>query len=126
MCIRDSAEIVCARAEEWRAGTGTCDVVTARALAPLPVIVEYAAPLLRPAGVLVAWKGEVPPGEAEDGAAAAHLLGLEIDLPQRVRPFAGSERRTLHLARKVAPTPAGYPRRPGIAAKRPLSVRNLR
>jgi 16S rRNA (guanine527-N7)-methyltransferase len=121
-----NAEIVCARAEEWRAGTGICDVVTARALAPLAVIFEYAAPLLRPAGVLVAWKGEVLPGEAEDGAAAAQLLGLELDPPQRVRPFAGSERRTLHLARKVAPTPPGYPRRPGIATKRPLSVRNLR
>jgi 16S rRNA (guanine527-N7)-methyltransferase len=43
-----------------------------------------------------------------------------------VTPFPGSERRTLHVLRKVAPTPAGYPRRPGIAAKRPLSVKNLR
>jgi hypothetical protein len=43
-----------------------------------------------------------------------------------VMPYTGSERRTLHVLRKVAPTPPGYPRRPGRAAKRPLSVTNLR
>ena len=48
-----------ARAEEWAAGegAGAYDVVTARAVAPLAVLVEYAAPLLREPGTLVAWKG---------------------------------------------------------------------
>jgi 16S rRNA (guanine527-N7)-methyltransferase len=121
-----NVEIVCVRAEEWRAGADLCDVVTARALAALPVVVEYAAPLLGPGGALVAWKGEVPQDEADDGVAAARVLGLELSPPQPVRPFAGSERRTLHVARKVAPTPAGYPRRTGMASKRPLSVKNVR
>ena len=114
------------RAEEWHDGVGRCDVVTARALAALPVIYEYAAPLLRDGGSVVAWKGEVGEDEAADGAAAAIVLGLEEDAPLAVRPFAGSERRTLRAARKIAPTPAMYPRRAGIAAKRPLSVKNLR
>jgi 16S rRNA (guanine527-N7)-methyltransferase len=121
-----NVEIVCARVEEWREGADLCEAVTARALASLPVVVEYAAPLLRPGGTLVAWKGEVAREEADDGIAAARLLGLELLPPQPVRPFAGSERRTLHVARKVAPTPAGYPRRPGMASKRPLSVKNVR
>jgi 16S rRNA (guanine527-N7)-methyltransferase len=132
--LRDATEamelpnvaVVCARAEEWTEGAGACDVVTARALAALPVIYEYAAPLLRPEGVVVAWKGELSADEAADGAAAAAVLGLGEAPPRSVRPFAGSERRTLRTARKVAPTPARFPRRPGIATKRPLSVKNLR
>jgi 16S rRNA (guanine527-N7)-methyltransferase len=39
-----------------------------------------------------------------------------------VEPYEGSERRTLHLYSKVSETPSGYPRRPGMARKRPLSA----
>jgi 16S rRNA (guanine527-N7)-methyltransferase len=101
-------------------------VVTARALAALPVVYEYAAPLLRDGGSVVAWKGEVADDEAADGAAAATILGLDEEPALAVSPFAGSERRTLRVARKIAATPAAYPRRAGIATKRPLSVKNLR
>jgi 16S rRNA (guanine527-N7)-methyltransferase len=121
-----NVEVACVRAEEWENGTGACDVVTARALAALPVIYEYAAPLLRRGGSVVAWKGEVGQEEYDDAAAAATLLGLEEEAPLAVRPFTGSERRTLVVARKTGPTPAAYPRRAGIATKRPLSVKNLR
>jgi 16S rRNA (guanine527-N7)-methyltransferase len=121
-----NAEVVCGRAEEWREGLGRCDVVCARALAALPVLCEYAAPLLREGGVLVAWKGAVGPDELADASAAAAHLGLALEPPLAVVPYAGSERRTLHVARKTAPTPAGYPRRPGTATKRPLSAKNLR
>jgi 16S rRNA (guanine527-N7)-methyltransferase len=121
-----NAEVVCARAEAWREGIGRCDVVCARALAALSVLCEYAAPLLRPGGVLVAWKGAVGADELRDASAAAAHLGLAIEPPRAVVPYAGSERRTLYVVRKAAPTPPGYPRRPGIATKRPLSARNLR
>jgi 16S rRNA (guanine527-N7)-methyltransferase len=121
-----NAEVVWSRAEEWRDGRGRCDVVCARALAALPVLCEYAAPLLREGGVLVAWKGAVDDGEAADGAAAAAYLGLAVEPVRAVVPFSGSERRTLHVVRKIAPTPAGFPRRPGIATKRPLTAKNLR
>jgi 16S rRNA (guanine527-N7)-methyltransferase len=113
--------VVHARAEEWPAGIGAHDVVTARALAALPVVCEYAAPLLVEGGVLVAWKGAVEPGEREDGLAAAELLGLEPAEPLRVVPYAGARDHTLHVFRKVAPTPSRFPRRPGMAVKRPLS-----
>ena len=121
-----NADVVCARAEEWADGFGTCDVVTARALAALPVLAEYAAPLLREGGVLVAWKGQVDEREAADGAAAAELLGLAIETARSVAPYPGSERRSLHVLRKIAPTPPGYPRRPGMAAKRPLAAAKAR
>jgi len=115
-----NVEVVHARAEEWAAGLGACDLVTARALAALPVVCEYAAPLLADGGVLVAWKGEVSADEARDGAAAAAELGLEVGAVRRVSPYPEAERRTLHLFRKIAPTPERFPRRPGMAVKRPL------
>jgi 16S rRNA (guanine527-N7)-methyltransferase len=119
-----NATTVWARAEEWAAGppgAGGYDAVTARALAPLAVLAEYAAPLLRPGGVLVAWKGERSEAEERSGAAAAAQLGMEARAIVGVTPFAGSRSRHLHVMSKVAPTPPGYPRRPGMARKRPLA-----
>jgi 16S rRNA (guanine527-N7)-methyltransferase len=121
-----NADVVWSRAEEWREGLGRCDVVCARALAGLPVLCEYAAPLLREGGVLVAWKGAVDDDEAADAAAAAMHLGLAVEPVRAVVPFPGSERRTLHVVRKIASTPPGFPRRPGIATKRPLTAKKLR
>jgi 16S rRNA (guanine527-N7)-methyltransferase len=121
-----NARVVCARVEEWDDGRGAYDVVTARALGALAVVCEYAAPLLREGGVLVAWKGAVDEVEEADGLAAAAALGLERDAVLAVEPYAGSERRTLHIFRKVAPTPERYPRRAGMAAKRPLTARSGR
>ena len=117
-----NVEVVRLRAEEWADGRGRCDVVTARALAALPVLVEYAAPLLREGGALVAWKGEVEPAEQADGEAAAAATGLVPTEIRTVTPFAGSERRTLHVYSKVMETPARFPRRAGRAVKRPLSA----
>jgi 16S rRNA (guanine527-N7)-methyltransferase len=119
-----NVRVACARAEELE--EGDFDVVTARALAALPVLCEYAAPLLREGGVLVAWKGAVDATEEADGLHAAGVLGLEREDVRAVVPYPGSERRTLHVFRKVAPTPAGYPRRPGMAAKRPLTAPVIR
>jgi 16S rRNA (guanine527-N7)-methyltransferase len=119
-----NARVVCARAEELE--ESAFDVVTARALGPLPVLCEYAAPLLREGGVLVAWKGAVDEAEEADGLAAAAILGLEREAVLAVEPYPGSERRTLHVFRKLAPTPDRYPRRPGMAAKRPLTARSRR
>jgi 16S rRNA (guanine527-N7)-methyltransferase len=115
-----NAEVVVARAEEWEGGMGACDVVTARALAALNVLAEYAAPLLRPGGALVAWKGRRDPDEEADGRAAAVRLGLEVEEVRPVSPFPEAQARHLVVMRKVAPTPAGFPRRPGMARKRPL------
>jgi 16S rRNA (guanine527-N7)-methyltransferase len=112
--------VVNARAEAWRDGIGTQDVVTARALAPLNVLAEYAAPLLVPGGALVAWKGRRDPSEEADGVHAASVLGLE---PQPVlvsESVPGADERHLYVYLKVGETPARYPRREGMARKRPL------
>ncbi len=113
-------EAVNSRAEEWSDGLGECDLVVARAVAPLAVLAEYAAPLLKLGGTLVAWKGKPDPAELEASGRAASILGLESLDVIPVKPWAGGGRRQLQRLRKVAPTPAGYPRRAGMAAKRPL------
>ena len=115
-----NAAAVNARAEAWPAGLGTHDLVTARALAPLNVLVEYAAPLLGQGGTLVAWKGRRDTAEEADGAAAAVQLNLELAEVRRVQPFPHVRDRHLYVYLKVGPTPNGYPRRPGMASKRPL------
>ena len=118
-----NARAICVRAEEWAAGDGrgAYDAVTARAVAPLAVLAEYAAPLLREGGVLVAWKGKRDPAEEEAGTTAAAELGLEPARVLAVQPYPASRDRHLHVYRKVAPTPSRYPRRPGIAVKRPIA-----
>lgn len=119
-----NVEVVAERAESWSAGIGTRDLVTARALASLAVLAEYAAPLLREGGVLVAWKGRRDEQEERDAAAAADALGLSVEEIRPVRPYPGAEHRHLHVLRKVAPTPERFPRRPGMARKRPLGAKN--
>jgi 16S rRNA (guanine527-N7)-methyltransferase len=116
----DNAHAVATRVEQWRDGIGRNDVVTTRALAPLAVLAEYAAPLLRLGGALVAWKGGREPEEERAATAAARELGLEQAEVVPVRPYAASMRRHLYVYLKVAPTPEGFPRRPGIARKSPL------
>lgn len=114
--------VVRSRAEAWEGGLGRADVVTARALAPLPVLVEYAAPLLRVGGTLVAWKGRVEEGERAAAARAADQLGLEAEASLAVEPYPGSRSRRLCVFTKAAATPPGFPRRPGMARKRPLGA----
>jgi 16S rRNA (guanine527-N7)-methyltransferase len=117
-----NVDVVHARVEEWEAGFDANDVVTARALAALPVVVEYAAPLLAEGGHLVAWKGEIDADEAKDGVAAAEAVGLATVEVRDLDPYPHAGCRTLHVFRKIAPTPPRFPRRPGMAVKRPLGA----
>jgi 16S rRNA (guanine527-N7)-methyltransferase len=117
-----NAEVACARVEAWEDGRGACDLVVARALAPLAVIAEYAAPLLAPGGALVAWKGRRDRAEERRAAAAAAELGLAPAKVARMHPFPAARDRYLHLYSKVSPTPERFPRRPGAARKRPLGA----
>jgi 16S rRNA (guanine527-N7)-methyltransferase len=115
-----NVEAIQARAEEWPEGLGVHDLVTARALAPLAVLVEYAGPLLAMGGSLVAWKGARDAEEEVDGRAAAAVLGMGELQAHPVSPFEAARARTLYLSSKVSDTPPGYPRRSGIARKRPI------
>ncbi|HXW58554.1 MAG TPA: 16S rRNA (guanine(527)-N(7))-methyltransferase RsmG [Solirubrobacteraceae bacterium] len=115
-----NARAVCTRVEEWDEGAGRQDLVLARALAPQPVVLEYAAPLLREGGALLDWRGRRLPDEERAAREAAAQLGLERAEIRAVEPFAGARDRHLHLYVKVGHTPPRFPRRPGAALKRPL------
>jgi 16S rRNA (guanine527-N7)-methyltransferase len=115
-----NVEVVRGRAETWSTGLGRMDVVTARALASLDVVAEYAAPLLRLGGRLVAWRGQRDLEDEAAGSRAAEILGFSVDAPLRVEPYAGALNRYLHVMVKATPTPDRFPRRDGVARKRPL------
>jgi 16S rRNA (guanine527-N7)-methyltransferase len=115
-----NVSVVCRRVEEWREGREVQDLVTARALAPPAVVVEYAAPLLIHGGAVVAWRGRLEPREDAAAMRAAELLGLQAEPPLPVKPYPEAEHRHLQLFRKTRPTPPRFPRRPGMARKRPL------
>ncbi len=118
----DNLFVACSRAEDWTDGLGVTDVVCARALAPLGVLCEYAAPLLTDGGTLIAWKGRMEDEELDTARRAAEELGMSSPVLSPVRPFPGSEHRQLAVSVKQAPTPERFPRRTGVALKRPLGI----
>lgn len=101
-----NVRVVNARAEEHE--LDHYGVAVAKALAPPPVAAEWCLPLVVPGGAVVLWVG--PAADVDRVRRVAERLGGEL-----------TERRPgLIVLRKVAPTPAGFPRRPGMARKRPL------
>jgi 16S rRNA (guanine527-N7)-methyltransferase len=119
----DGVSVVNARAEdagrdpELRA---QFDLVVARAVAPMPVLVEYALPLLRKGGLLATPKGSRAIDDLAQAEAAIAALGgvaepsLPLSLPANVPP------QTVLLVRRTGKLKERYPRRAGIPAKRPI------
>jgi 16S rRNA (guanine527-N7)-methyltransferase len=102
-----NARVVQGRAEEQQ--TDVFGVAVAKALAPPPVAAEWCLPLVRPGGAAVLWIG--PSADVERVARVAEQLAAELE----------AEEDGLLVLRKVRPTPAGFPRRTGVARKRPLA-----
>ncbi len=122
-----NVRVLHARAEqagEWPAYRETFDLAVARALAALPVVVEYCAPLVRTGGTILAMKARLSEEELLKGTAASWELGLALrgvlEVKYRV-PLHQKERRLVVLD-KVEATPDRFPRRVGIAKKRPLGL----
>jgi 16S rRNA (guanine527-N7)-methyltransferase len=118
----DNARSIATRSEEWAAGDGreAYDVVTARAVGRMATLAELASPLLREGGRLVAWKGK---RDAEEEAELARAIEAVAMSPTEIHDAAGAagfEHRHLHVVIKTGSTPAGLPRRAGIAKKRPF------
>jgi 16S rRNA (guanine527-N7)-methyltransferase len=122
----ENARVVCARAEEWGEGLRHNGVVVARALAAQPVVLEYAAPLLEMGGTLVDWRGKRMPEEEDLADRAAEVLGLRRTEVRRVVPYEGARDHHLHVFVKAEETPDRFPRRAGVARKRPLGHRTAR
>jgi len=101
-----NAAVLEGRAEEQE--TDRYGIAVAKALAPPPVAAEWCLPLVRPGGAVVLWAG--PSADAERVARVAARLDSElVDSPPGFL-----------VLRKLGPTPKGFPRRTGVARKRPL------
>lgn len=101
------------------------DWAVARAVANLPILVEYLMPLVRIGGTALAQKGAAGPAEAHRSEAAIHLLGGHLRQLRHITLPGVAEDRYLILIDKVATTPPQYPRRCGIPSKRPLLKESL-
>lgn len=115
-----NATVLNTRSEDWAKAEGreVYDAVTARAVGRLSTLAELASPLLKPNGVLVAWKGRRDPEEESQLKSASEDLAMAPEAILDVGDRAGSEHRHLHVIRKTGSTPANLPRKPGIAKKR--------
>lgn len=116
----DNVRVVSERAEDaanhGSAHRAAYDVVTARAVGPLPVLLELTVPFAKVGGIVAAIKGERASEEIE--ASAEALLALRSEVIDQQRTGTG----TNVLVRKNASTPKGYPRRPGEPKRRPLGT----
>lgn len=102
-----NAQVVCGRAEEQP--VDSWGVAVAKALAPPPVAAEWCLPLVEPGGAVVLYVG--PTAQADRVALVAEQLAAELE----------ESAPGLLVLRKLGPTPPGFPRRPGVARKRPLA-----
>lgn len=98
------------------------DMVFARAVAELPILVEYTLPFCRIGGCVVAQKGSSAQEEIQTAGYAISLLGGQLRKVVPVELLGLAEERNLVLIDKIASTPPQYPRRPGMPAKRPLKA----
>ena len=102
-----NARVVCGRAEEQP--VDSWGVAVAKALAPPPVAAEWCLPLVEPGGAAVLYVG--PTAQADRVALVAEQLAAQLE----------ESPPGLLVLRKLGPTPPGFPRRPGVARKRPLA-----
>ena len=117
-----NAECLHMRAEDAARGAlrDRFDIVTARAVAALPTLIEWCMPLTRPGGCMVAWKGPSLDEELASAPAAIRTLNggayrvVETPIPWR------DWRHRLFILEKAGPTPKGFPRKSGEAKSRPL------
>ena len=120
-------EVVNARVEDigrMQGPRGVYGIVTIRAVARLSVVAEYCVPLLEVGGQAIAMKARLEGEEYEEGRRATGELGATIAgvEPVAMLPEIGEKERNLVVLEKIRETPARYPRKAGMAAKRPLGV----
>jgi 16S rRNA (guanine527-N7)-methyltransferase len=119
----NEVEIIHTRVEEmgrnrrYRAGF---DIVTSRAVARLPILLEYAVPLLKVKGIFIAMKGSKADNELAEAKAALVKLGAEVVKVEKFSLGAEAEHRSIVIIQKISITPDEYPRKPGIPSKYPL------
>lgn len=109
------------RIEDLAHGAGRCafDCVTARAVAPLATLLEYAVPLLKTGGIFIAYKGRRADEEVKAAAPAARVFHAKIEKVSRY-VLENEEERVIIVYRKKQDTAAVYPRGQNLPRKRPI------
>lgn len=117
----ENVTVLAERAEEAGHGRarGGAALVTARAVASLPELLEYTAPFAAAGGLIALPKGSAWEAEVAASAHAAQELGCRFHSRVPMRPGV-SEAVSVLLFEQVVPVPDGYPRRPGVPHRRPL------
>ncbi|MHB8792753.1 MAG: 16S rRNA (guanine(527)-N(7))-methyltransferase RsmG [Thermoleophilia bacterium] len=118
-----NVKTICSRAEESALGENRdlFDLALARAVGSLAVVIEYVLPLVKPGGYALLQRGAREEGDDASAAAIASLIGGRLDRVEAVHPYPGSKNLHVWVLSKLSPTPHRFPRRPGMAKKRPLS-----
>ncbi|HEY8911488.1 MAG TPA: 16S rRNA (guanine(527)-N(7))-methyltransferase RsmG [Desulfosporosinus sp.] len=113
-----------ARAEDFGRDVlyrGHFDTVSARAMARLPVLLEYTLPVLKVNGLFLALKGSQVDDELVESTNALKLLGGSVEGVEHFNLGEGAEHRAVILIRKTKETPLQYPRQAGTPSKAPIS-----
>jgi 16S rRNA (guanine527-N7)-methyltransferase len=97
----------------------TFDCVTARAVASLPTLLEYCAPLVKTGGIFLAYKGPEADTEISEAALAAKTLGMELKSKNDF-VLPNKDKRTIIVYVKVNETPRKYPRAQNLPKKKPI------
>ena len=120
------AEVISERVEEVgrrQQYRDSMDLVTARAVASLPVLLEFCAPLAASGGMLALPRSGDVSGEVSDARGAAKILNLRLEGVVPIDESLGlGSGRVVILYEKTGPTPGGYPRRVGLAKSRPIGT----
>lgn len=119
----DCVEAVHARAEEIGRNLKyreSFHVIVARAVAELPVLLEYGSPLLMVGGRIFAAKGVDPEQEIDSAKKALQALNCKVEYLEKYKLADGADHRSMIVIKKIGKTPANYPRQPGKPKKSPL------
>lgn len=124
--LEKGLQVIHGRAEEYgRNGEyrEKYDLAVSRAVSNLAILAEYCLPFVKIGGMFISQKGREITGELHKAGKAIEILGGRVNkvIPYKIPLMRGEElERNLVVVDKVESTPEDYPRRPGVATKRPL------
>jgi len=96
------------------------DLALARAVGPLPLVIEYVLPLLKNDGFALLQRGSREENDESTASYVATLLGGRLERIEKIKPYKSSKNLHVWVFSKISSTPDGFPRREGVAKKRPL------
>ena len=99
---------------------GSYDIVLSRAVASLPVLLEYCSPFLKTGGYMICQKGPMAEKELEDSKKALKILSMSVECVIDADIAFTDLHHKLLIIKKTAPTPQAYPRKAGTPSKQPL------